>query len=179
MQKESASFTAADVPRFLDEIAEYEVRTWIRRLQAVDARLRELAPRIADETSEAADWNPKEVLAHIAVLSQAYGVFAYMIASGKLTELALKDVITQRDDFGAAVAAKPVAEIIEDIEKHHRRTAAFLEKATLAQLRAECRIEDGLVTPESLIRLPLLAHLEQHVEQLEEALQGSRETVPA
>jgi hypothetical protein len=179
MKKESASFTAADVPRFFDEIAHYEVKSWIARLGAVDARLRELAPRINEETAEQPDWNAKEILAHMAVLSQAYGVFAYMIASGKLTELALKDVITQRDDFGAAMAARPVAEIVEEIEKHHRRTVGFLEKVTLEQLRSECRVEHGVVTPENLIRLPLVAHLEQHLEQLEVALAGNREAVTA
>ncbi len=172
MKHESATFTAADVPHFFDEIAVYDVRNTKERLRRASARLRELAARVPDERgpegSEA--WNAKEILAHIAVLSRAYGVFAYMIAKGRLTELAIEGVITQRDVVGEEMASKPVAEILEEAARQHRRTLDFLSGASLEELRRKCRTEDGEVTAEHFLRIPLVSHLEQHLDQLEAAL---------
>jgi hypothetical protein len=170
MRNESQAFTAADVPRFLDEILMADVAHTADRLRAASARLVALAPRVPEEGGAGDGWNAKEVVAHIAVLSRAYGVFAAMIAKGRLPELRLADVITQRDAFGEAMAQRPVAEIVAEAVDQHRRTLDFLAGATIEQLRAECRTEEGVVTPESLIRLPLVAHLEQHLDQLEAAL---------
>jgi hypothetical protein len=184
MKNESQAFTAADVPRFFDEIYLEDVRNTADRLRRASARMRELAARIpeqpagGDETSEVARlaWTGRETLAHIAVLSRAYGVFAAMVAKGRLPELQLAGVISQRDTFGEAMAARPVAEIVEEAAGQHERTLAFLEGATVEQLRTECRTENGVVTPETLIRLPLVAHLEAHLRQLEEALQPAAAT---
>jgi hypothetical protein len=170
MQKESHEFTAADVPRFFDELIAEDARATAARLRAASARMRELAALVPDVTSQEAAWNAKEILAHMAVLSRAYGVFAAMIAKGRLPELKLADVITQRDAFGEAMAQRSIPEIVEEAAGQHQRTLAFLETATPAMLEAECRTEHGVVTPERLIRLPLVAHMEQHLRQLEEAL---------
>ncbi|MFN2465433.1 MAG: DinB family protein [Candidatus Dormibacteria bacterium] len=169
-REDSSSFTAADVPRFFDEIFEFEMRQVAARLRAASARLRALAPRVPDEPRSEADWNAKEVLAHIAVLSRAYGVFGYMIATGRLTDIPLGDVINQRDREGDKYMAMRAEEIAAEAVKQHQRTLKFLDSATVEQLRRECRVEGGAVSAEHIIRLPLLAHLEQHLQQLEHAL---------
>jgi uncharacterized damage-inducible protein DinB len=171
MQTESASFTAADLPRFLEEILVWDVKATAHRLRAASARVHELAAGIPDEAVESSrGWSAKEVLAHIAVLSRAYGVFGYMVAKGRLTELKLEDVITQRDTLGAELAARPVAEILAEIDRQHQRTLEFLAEATPEELKRSVRVEHGEITAEHLVRVPLVAHLEQHVAQLEEAL---------
>lgn len=171
MQTESATFTAADLPRFFDEILAWDVRATAERLRRASDRMRELAQRIPDDAPNPSDaWNAKEVLAHIFVLSRAYGVFGYMVAKGRLGDLKLEDVITQRDVLGAETAAKPVREIVDDTVKHHERTLKYLSEATSEELRRTVKIEHGDVAAEYLFRLPLVAHLEQHLDQMEQAL---------
>jgi hypothetical protein len=79
-------------------------------------------------------------------------------------------VITQRDTLGAEFAARPVAEILAEIDGQHQRTLKFLAEATPEELRRSVRVEHGEITAEHLVRVPLVAHLEQHLAQLEEAL---------
>jgi hypothetical protein len=171
MQTESASFSAADLPHFLEEILVWDVKATAGRLRTANARVHELARSVQDEVVESSQgWNAKEVLAHIAVLSRAYGIFSYMVAKGRLTELKLEEVITQRDSLGAEFAARPVVEILAEIDRQHQRTLKFLGEATPEELRRSVRVEHGEITAEHLVRVPLVAHLEQHVAQLEAAL---------
>jgi len=171
MQTESAAFTAADLPRFFSEIQVFDTRNTAERLTRANARVHDLAGRIPDVApTDSPEWNAKEVLAHIAVLSRAYGVFGYMVAKGKLPELPLEAVITQRDVVGAEMAAKPVAEIVDEIDRQNQRTLKFLAEATTEELRRTVKVEYGEVTAEYLIRLPLVSHFEQHLDQLEAAL---------
>ena len=170
MKQESAAFTSADVPRFFDEIAEYELRRLADRLRAASARMAELAARVPDERASGPEWNAKEVLAHIAIVSRAYGVFAYMVAKGRLPELELGQVIAQRDAFGEEMAQRPVAEIVAEAQRQHERTLAFLADLSLEDARRTVRTENGEVSVEHLLRIPLVAHTEQHLEQLEAQL---------
>jgi hypothetical protein len=171
MQTESASFTAADLPRFFEEILVWDVRATADRLRRANARVHQLAARIPDGApSDSAEWNAKEVLAHIVVLSRAYGVFGYMVAKGKLTELPLESVITQRDVVGAEMAARPVADIVAELDRQNQRTLEFLAGATPEELRRTVKVEYGEITAEHVIRVPLVSHFEQHLDQLEAAL---------
>ncbi len=171
MQTESAGFTAADLPRFFEEIQAWDTRNTAERLRRANARVHQLAERIPDGSlTDSPQWNAKEVLAHIAVLSRAYGVFGYMVAKGKLPELPLEAVITQRDVVGAEMASKSVAEIVDEIDRQNDRTQKFLAEATTEELRRTVKVEYGQVTAEYLIRLPLVSHFEQHIDQLEATL---------
>jgi hypothetical protein len=170
VKTESTAFTAADVPHFFDEILMVDVRHTIGRLREGSERLKALAPRIADERGSDDEWNAKEILAHIAVLSRAYGVFAYMVAKGRIDQLSIGDVISQRDIVGEEMAQKTVQEIVGEAVRQHDRTLAFLESATPDELKRTVKTETASMTVDHLIRLPLIAHLEQHLDQLEAAL---------
>jgi len=170
MRENSNSFTADDLPRFLNEIFEIETRNIADRLRRASQRMNELAARVPDEPRGAGQWNAKEILAHIAVLSRAYGVFSYMIANGKLTELNFGDVISQRDVEGDKYMAMTTAEVAAEATRQHERTLKFLYGATPEQLLRECRVESGTITAEYVVRLPLVVHLEEHVAELEKAL---------
>ena len=170
MRENSNSFTSADLPRFLDEILEIETRNVANRLRRASARMNELAPGVPDEPRGEGEWNAKEILAHIAVLSRAYGVFSYMIGTGRLTELNFGDVIGQRDVEGDKYMAMSSADIAAEATRQHERTLKFLAGATTEQLLRECRVESGTITAEYVVRLPLVVHLEQHLAELEKAL---------
>ena len=171
MRTESAAFTVADLPHFFEEILAWDAKATADRLRRGNQRMHELARRIPDGAPEAGeDWDAKEILAHIAVLSRAYGVFGYMVAKGKLTDLTMESVITQRDVVGAEMAARPVADIVAEADRQHQRTLKFLAEVTPEELQRTVKIEHGELTVEYLVRLPLVAHLEQHLDQLEKAL---------
>lgn len=170
IRENSSAFGADDIPRFFDEIFEWDVRHTRDRLRQASQRMNELAARIPETPRGDGEWNAKEILAHIAVLSKAYGVFSYFIASGRLTDLTLGDVINQRDAEGDKYMAMSAQEIAAAATGEHERTLKFLDGASLEDLRRECRVERGTITAEYVVRLPLVAHLEQHIEQLEKAL---------
>ena len=170
MRESSNAFTAADLPRFFDEMVQWDVRHTRERLRAASERMNQLAAQVPETSRADGAWNAKEILAHIAVLSKAYGVFSYFIASGRLSDLALGDVINQRDAEGDKYMAMSCMEIAAAATTEHQRTLKFLDGAALDDLRRECRVEGGTITAEYVVRLPLVAHLEQHIEQLQEAL---------
>lgn len=170
MRETSNDFTADDLPRFFDEIFEWDVRHTRERLRVASERMNQLVAAIPDVPRGEGEWNGKEILAHIAVLSRAYGVFSYFIASGRLTDLELGDVINQRDSEGDKYMAMSCVEIAAEATRQHKRTLKFLDGASTEDLRRECRVERGTITAEYVVRLPLVAHLEQHVAQLEQAL---------
>ena len=179
MKQESAAFTSADVPRFFNQLAELEIRDTGARLGAASRRMEELAQRIPDERGDGETWNAKEVLAHVAVLSRAYGVFGYMVAHGRLGEINLGEIINQRDVVGEEMAQLSVAEILAEAKKQHDRTLKFLGSATPEQWTATVKTEFGDLRVENLIRLPLLVHLEDHLDQIERILTGDTEAVAA
>jgi hypothetical protein len=173
MRQESAAFTSADVPRFFSQLAELDIAQTRDRLKAASARMVELAARVPDERGDGETWNAKEVLAHVAVLSRAYGVFAYMVAHERIGELNLGDIISQRDVVGEEMAQQSVAEIVAQARKQHDRTLKFLATATTEQWSKTVRTEFGELRVEGLIRLPLVVHLEDHLDQVERLLAGA------
>jgi hypothetical protein len=170
MKQESAGFTSADVPRFFDQLLDIDMRQTAARLEAASARMQALAARVPDERSTDGEWNAKEVLAHVAVLSRAYGVFAYMVAHGRLSEMDLGAIISQRDVVGEELASRTVPEIVAEAVKQHQRTLKFMASATPEQFKARVKTEHGEIPVEHLLRLPLLVHLEDHLDQIERLL---------
>ncbi|GAC1334669.1 MAG: hypothetical protein NVSMB17_16630 [Candidatus Dormibacteria bacterium] len=170
MRENSNTFTSQDLSRFLNEIFDIETRNLADRLRRASERMNELAAEVSDEPRGDGEWNAKEILAHIAVLSRAYGVFSYMIATGRLTELNFGEVISQRDLEGDKYMAMSAAEVAATATEQHQRTLKFLERATPEQMLRECKVETGSITAEYVVRLPLVVHLEQHVLELEKVL---------
>lgn len=173
MKIESTDFDRADLNRFMDELADHERLLLAARLEAASKRLAALGPRFleAGALPPGEEWTAHEVLAHIAVLSKAYGVLTYQIASGKLAELDLVGVIHLRDVVGEREAGRSAEELLAAAAADHKRTVEFLRSTSAAALRHRCEIGEGeSITASEVARLPLLAHLEQHLEQLEAAL---------
>jgi len=172
---ESEGFQPADIGGFLDEFVIVERDSLAERLTAAGARLRELAPRISEGgTPGAQDWNPHQVLAHIAALSKLYGMLTYRIGTGALTEFALMPMINQRDSAGAALAQLPVADLTGMIQADHQRTLEYVRRAGPDDLRRTCALGPGwTMSAGEVLRLALVAHVEQHVQQLEAALTDS------
>ena len=171
MKIESPSFTQADLDAFFNEQLDRERLRLAERLESASARLAAIAPRITSEHGGGDQWTNHEVLAHIAVLSKFYGVMVHRVTSGQMTEVDLLDATKLRDVAGDQTAAIPTPEILAAIAKDHARTVSLLRSMDPTALRKTALLPSGeTVSAEFLVRYPLINHLEQHVEQLEQAL---------
>jgi len=170
MKIESTEFTATDVQGFLDEMLDHERTVLADRLEKASERLARLAPRV--EAGHGGDaWSAHEVLAHIAVLSKFYGVLVHKISSGQLTELDLLGNVNQRDVMGAQMAEIAPSELLQMALADHARTLKLLRATEAGSLRREAKLEDGrTISADQIARLPLINHLELHVDQLERTL---------
>lgn len=171
MKIESTAFTPTDVQGFLDEFLDHDRRLLVDRLEKASARLAALGPRITSGHGDGG-WSSHEVLAHIAVLSKFYGVLVHKISSGQMTELNLLENVNVRDVAGEQMARLDPAELLRMALSDHRRSIDTLRAVEPRALRRAARLEDGtMMTAEEIARLPLVTHLELHLEQLERSLE--------
>ena len=173
MKIESTGFTAADLDHYRDELIDHERLVLADRLERASARLETLGLVVGEQPSGTeAEWTPREVLAHIAVLSKFYGMLAYKIGSGQMTELDLLGNVNLRDVLGEQLAHEPATTLVAMARSDHERTVRYLRSADAAAMRRECVVDDGrsVMRAEDIAREALIGHLELHVEQLERAL---------
>lgn len=171
MKIESPDFTAGQLEGFMSELVLAERDSLVERLEAASRRLEELAARVPEGGSDDPEWNPHEVLAHIAVLSKFYGMLTYRIGTGALTELDLVGNVNLRDVLGRELTGTLPAALAELAMADHRRTADYLRSASREELeRSAALSHGGRLSALEIARLPLVAHLEQHLRQLAAAL---------
>jgi hypothetical protein len=170
MKIESTAFTRADVEQFLDQMLDHDRHLLADRLQRASTRLAALGPQIKAGHGET-EWSNHEVLAHIAVLSKFYGVLVHKISSGKMSEVDLLENVNLRDVVGEQMAQIEPAELLRMALADQARTLALLRTVEPSSLRRQAKLEDGkMMSAEEVARLPLVNHLEMHVDQLEAAL---------
>jgi hypothetical protein len=170
MKIESTAFTRADVEQFMDEMLDHDRQILADRLEKASSRLAELGGRVAMGSGDG-EWSPHELLAHIAVLSKFYGVLVHKISSGQMTEVDLLENVNLRDVVGEQMAQMEPAELLRMSLADQARTLKLLRTAEPASLRRQARQENGdLMSAIDVARLPLINHLEMHVDQLERAV---------
>ena len=173
MKIESTAFTRADVEQFLDEMLDHDRQILADRLEKASSRLAELGGRVAMGSGDG-EWSPHELLAHIAVLSKFYGVLVHKISSGQMSELDLLENVNLRDVLGERLAQVEPAELLRMALADQARTLKFLRTADASSMKRTARQENGEpISAEEVARLPLVNHLEMHVDQLERALGDS------
>ena len=171
MKLESPAFTMDDVKAFMDTYLDRERQLLADRLQKISDRLAQIGPRIQAEHGDDADWNAHEVLAHLAVVSKFYGVLVHRIASGQLEDMNLLEAVNMRDAAGRQMSQLEPAELVRMTLADHERTIKTLRTADPSSLRRAARVDGGTtMTAEEVARLPLVTHLEMHIEQLEKLL---------
>jgi len=170
MKIESPGFTRSDVEQFLDEMLDHDRRLLADRLEKASARLAEIGPRVSAGQGDG-DWSQHELLAHIVVLSKFYGVLVHRISSGQMTEIDLLENVNLRDVVGEQMAQIEPAELLQMALSDQARTLKLLRSAEPAALRRQAKQENGeLMSAIEVARLPLVNHLEMHVDQLERAV---------
>jgi hypothetical protein len=170
MKVESTAYTRADVEQFLDEMIDHDRRLLADRLEKASAHLAELGPRVRGGRGET-QWSQHEVLAHIAVLSKFYGVLVHKISSGQISEFDLLENVNLRDVVGEQMTQIEPAELLRMALADQARTLKLLRSVEPSLLRRKARQENGeLISVEEIARLPLVSHLEMHLDQLERSL---------
>jgi DinB superfamily len=186
MKNESTAFTETDLQGFLDEMIDHDRLALADRLQRASDRLAEYAPLVtaghgqrgasgagsARPDAQRGDaWSAHEVLAHIVVLSKFYGVIFHKVSSGKMTELDLLNNVGLRDAMDEQMAQIEPKELIRMALEDHARTLKGLRAADAASMRRVVKVDRGeTMTAEEVARLPLISHLELHIDQLMRAL---------
>ena len=170
MKIESTAFTRDDVEQFLDEMLDHDRNLLADRLETASARLAALGPRIKEGRGET-EWSHHEILAHIAVLSKFYGVLVHKISSGQMSEIDLLQNVNLRDVAGEQMAQIEPAELLRMTLADQARTLKLLRTVEPSALRRKAKLENGeMMSADEVARLPLVNHLEMHVDQLERAL---------
>lgn len=170
MTEESTTFTATDLQGFLDEMVDHDRLMLADRLQRASERLAEYGELVAPGHGKDS-WSAHEVLAHIVVLSKFYGVIFHKVSSGKMTELDLLNNVGLRDAMDEQMAQIEPKELIRMALEDHARTIKGLRAADAASMRRVVRVDGGeTMTAEEVARLPLVSHLELHIDQLARAL---------
>jgi hypothetical protein len=171
---ESPAFTVDDVKTFMDAYLDRDRNALADRLQRVSDRLAELGPRVKAQPGDDGEWNAHEILAHLAVVSKFYGVLVHRIAGSKLPDLNLLEMVNLRDAAGQQMAQLEPAELLKMSLADHERTINTLRTVDPKSLRITTRVDDGTtMSAEEVARLPLITHLEMHVDQLEKMLERS------
>lgn len=171
MKIESPAFTMDDVKAFMSTYRDRERHLLADRLQRISDRLAEIGPQVSSRQSDEAEWNAHEVLAHLAVVSKFYGVLVHRIASGKLTDMNLLEAVNLRDAAGKQMSELDPADLLRMTLADHQRTINTLRTVDPASLQNSARVDEGTtMTAEEVARLPLITHMEMHVEQLEKLL---------
>jgi hypothetical protein len=192
MKNESTGFTETDLQGFLDEMIDHDRLALADRLQRASDRLAEYAPLVTAGRGQAGasgagsarpdaprgdvppqndGWSAHEVLAHIVVLSKFYGVIFHKVSSGKMTELDLLNNVGLRDAMDEQMAQIEPGELIRMALEDHARTIKGLRAADAASMRRVVKVDRGeTMTAEEVARLPLISHLELHIDQLMRAL---------
>jgi hypothetical protein len=157
---------------FLDQYRDRERDLLVDRLAAASARLESLAGRL--ETANRSDgegWTPHEVLAHIATVSKFYGMLTYKVGTGQITEVDLLETARLRDPAAEQLVQVPVADLVTQIRQDHQRTLAYLRSAPAVDMQRTADIGGGVaMSAIDIARMPLVAHLEEHVDHLEREL---------
>ena len=175
MRIESPAFTEREIRGFLDEFGDHERRRLADRLEAASIRLGEIVRSIPSPSREASasgdQWSAQEVLAHIAVLSKFYGVLTYQVGSGKMTELDFLPQVQDRDVAGQQLSSLAPDQLLAFAQRDHQRTITYLRSANVKALQSRVVLSEGLsMTAGEIAQLPLCAHLEMHLDQLERTL---------
>jgi hypothetical protein len=170
---ESPTFTIDDLKGFLDTYVDRERHILADRLKQASDRLAALGPRVQPERSDKAEWTAHELLAHIAVLSKFYGVLVHRIATGQEPSMDIMEAVHLRDAVGHQMSLLEPPDLVRMTIADHDRTIETLRSAAPKDLRREAELGDDVkLSAEDIARLPLLSHLEIHLDQLEKLLEA-------
>ena len=171
MKIESTSFTDADYDAIVEGYFERERRMLLERLRALPDRVDEIVPSLegAAPTEDQA-WNALETLAHIAVGVQFFGWAIHEVSEGKDVGPQIAEAIKLRDPAIISSLEQPPDVLAKQFRDGVDRTAAFLETVPFDDLRNAVQFGNRRLSGEDFMRISVVHHLEDHLEQMRAAL---------
>jgi hypothetical protein len=170
MKLESLSFTAADYDEVVEDYFERERGDLLDRLERVPDAVESLIPLLEERRESGHDgWNAHETLAHMAIAGQFFAGLVHMIVENQdvgdpIEAMKLRDVaIADAVEMGPSVLALQLRDSIE-------RTLKFLRSVPYDDLRKGIQFGSRQMTAEDFVRISLCHHLEDHVDQMRQAL---------
>lgn len=170
MKLESPRFTEEQVQSFVTDYFDLEKANLVQRLKKIAEDVEAIAGSISPQGDPADEWNPRETLAHMVTSSQYFGWLAYQIAGKKQDPGNILEMLRMRDEVTGQAAESSVEVLTQQLRENIERTAGFIEKVSLSDLRVRFDYVGVELTVEDLIRLPLCAHLESHVDQMRRSI---------
>jgi hypothetical protein len=170
MEMESLSFTAADYDEVVGDYFERERSHLIERLRRVVEETETAAPRLEGRAqSSDGSWNGLETLAHMAITAQFFGSLIPMIAAGKEVGDPI-EVMKLRDPAIADAVALPPEVLAKQLRENVEKTIEFLETVPYDDFRKRITFGSRQLMAEDFTRISLCHHLEDHLEQMREAI---------
>ena len=178
MHTHSPSFNEDDLYAFVQEVIEYEKARPLDalsipdRLEKASERLAAAAGRIGSRADEARDgeWTPREIVAHITLVSQVFGWAAWAVGEGEQTGIDVLSFLRLRDLAGSGFSELPLEELIHIAVSEHEAAVGYLRYASPEALARRANVYPFPMGPEQIVQFHICGHVEMHVEQLERAL---------
>lgn len=169
MATPSDAFTAQDIQGFVTDYLEQEKRHLIARLRTISDQVTSLAGQVTPGDGAQEGWDALEVLAHMATSSQYFGWMTSKVLKGEGTGEILQ-MLRMRDTVNAQAAAQGAEKLTAQLSENLERTIALVESTEPMDLRKTFDYVGMPMSAEDLVRIPLCAHLETHIEQMKERL---------
>jgi len=169
MKDESTGFTREDVQAIVSDYFGHEKEKLVDRLKKIADDVDELTASITSQGGSPAEWSPVETLAHMVTSSQYFGWLAHQVAVKKGDSGDIFEMLKMRDAVTSQAADQPADVLSKQLRDNLERTSAFVEKVSVDDLRTKFDYVGRELTVEDLIRIPLCAHLESHIDQIRDS----------
>jgi DinB family protein len=171
---ESPSFTEATYHDVVGAYFERERGELIARLRRVAEDTDALVPEVEGPVRSAeGSWNALETLAHMAISAQFFGWAIQEAAQGHEVGAEMLDLMKLRDPAIVDALDRSPAELAGEVREGLERTIGFLEAVPYDDLRTSIAFCGRRLSAEDFTRISLAHHLEDHLEQMREALERS------
>ena len=171
MKLESPQFTIEQIQSFVTDYFDHERDLLVSRLRKIVEQVDMLVSSVPEgPAGDDVGWSPVETLAHMVTSSQYFGWLAHQVASKKGDPGDILEMLKLRDVVSGEAAQLPVETLSDQFRENIERTIRFIEKTPFEDLRTRFDYVGRDMTAEDLIRIPLCAHLESHIEQIRAAL---------
>lgn len=164
MKVESPGFTREDVQSFVTDYFDHEKGRLVERLKKIADDVDSLTDSSSDDSDE--NWSSAEILAHMVTSAQYFGWLAHQIAAKKQDPGDILEMLQMRDVVTDQAAQQPMDVLAKQLRENLERTIGFIEKTPIDDLRMRFDYVGRELTVEDLLRIPLCAHLESHIDQM-------------
>ena len=171
MKIESPSYTENDFHAVIGGYLERDRAELIERLRGIVTDAEALLPSLdGPARSEGDSWSAVETLAHIAVSAQFFGWVIHEVSQGHEIGGRMLELMKLRDPIIVDSVDQTPEALVEQLRRSVDRTIAFLKDVPYERLRTTITFAGRSLSAEDFLRVSLVHHLEDHLEQARAAI---------